>query len=179
MHALLRESLALTIALVFAAAAASKLLAWRELSGVVRNFRVLPRALVWPVSVALPPVEGAIAAGVLTEATRPLAGAAAALLFVVFGAALALNLHRGRREIDCGCFRSGLKQRVSAALVLRNLILAAAAAMLIPRIEGTALSPLEWLMAAGAAASLFLCYLSVGLVFPFARPGKPAAGGVS
>jgi hypothetical protein len=164
-NALLRESLALWIALVFAAAAAGKLMAWSELPGVVRNFRVLPRWLVLPVSMALPPLEAAIAAGVVVEAARPAAAMAAAVLLAVFGAALAINLHRGRREIDCGCFRSDLKQPITIALVLRNLMLVACALLLVPPGAGAVLSALEWAMAGGAAVTLFLCYLSIGGVF--------------
>jgi hypothetical protein len=170
LNALLTESLALLIAMVFAAAAMSKLWAWRELPGVVHNFRLLPSVLVVPVALVLPPLEIAIAAGLLMPGARSPAAACAALLFVVFAAALAMNLHRGRRQIDCGCFRSNLKQPISVAVVLRNLLLAVGALPLIPAGAMMRLSPPAWVVAGSGAATLFFCYLSVGVIFQAPPP---------
>lgn len=165
MNGLLTESLALLVAMVFAVAAVTKLSAWSELPGVIQNFRVLPRALALPAALVLPPLEMAAAVGILTPGTRAPAALTAALLFTVFGAALAINLHRGRRHIDCGCFRSALKQPLSAAVVVRNLVLAISALLLIPAGGDAMLSPLGWAAAGGGAVTLFFCYLSIGLVF--------------
>ncbi len=158
-------ALALLIALVFASAAIAKLAAWRELPGVVRNFRVLPQALIWPAAAVLPPLELAVAVGILIGRTRPSAAAAAALLFTLFGAALAINLLRGRRQIDCGCFRSGLRQPISIAVILRNVLLAACALLVLARGGTAVISSFAWAVAAAAAATLFLCYLCVGILF--------------
>jgi hypothetical protein len=172
LNAVLTESLALLVAMVFSIAAISKLTAWRELPGVVQNFRVLPRALALPAAFALPPLEIAIAVGTLFERTRSLAAIAAAILFLVFGAALAINLHRGRRQIDCGCFRSDLRQPISVAVILRNLILTVCALLLLSADgEASTLSPFAWAIAIGGAATLFLCYLSIGVIF---RPPPPS-----
>jgi hypothetical protein len=35
-----------------------------------------------------------------------------------------MAMARGQRLIDCGCFQSSLRQRLSGALILRNLLLA-------------------------------------------------------
>jgi hypothetical protein len=165
LNGVLSESLALLIALVFAIAAITKSMAWSELPGVVQNFRVLPNALALPVALVLPPLEIAIAVGILLKSTRSLAAASAALLFAIFAAALAINLYRGHRQIDCGCFRSGLKQPISVAVILRNMILVVCALLLLPNDEAPTLSPLAWAIASGGAATLFLCYLSIGLIF--------------
>jgi len=164
-NSLFSETLVLWIAMVFTMAAFGKLAAWGELAGVVQNFRVLPRSWALPVSFVLPPLEAAVAVGVLLPATRMAAAAGAAALFAVFGAALALNLYRGRRQIDCGCFRSGLKQLISGAAVVRNIVLTIAALLLAQSAGAATLSPLEWVMAVGAALTLMLCYLSVGFLF--------------
>jgi hypothetical protein len=119
---------------------------------------------------ALPPLEAAVALGLLVGATRPLAGAAAALLLGVFGMALAVNLARGRTSIDCGCFRSDLRQALSPALLVRNAVLMAAALCLVPVAGGAALPMPGYAVAGGAALCLFFCYLSVGLVFPGPTP---------
>ncbi len=165
MNSLFSETLVLWIAMVFMMAALGKLAAWGELAGVVQNFRVLPRSWALPVSFVLPPLEAAVAVGVLLPATRLIAAAGAAVLFAVFAAALAVNLFRGRRQVDCGCFRSGLKQPISGAVVVRNIVLTVAALVLVQSADVAILSSLQWVMAIGAALTLMLCYLSVGLLF--------------
>ena len=174
MPALLREAFAMWLALVFAAAAVGKIQGWSAWPGVVQNFHVLPRALIVPVAWALPPLEAAVALGLLFAASRPLAGSAAALLLCLFSTALAINLVRGRTSIDCGCFRSDLRQSLSPALLLRNAALLAAALALVPAGEPSALSALEYAIADGAALCLFFCYLSVGLLFPAGATVRPA-----
>jgi hypothetical protein len=186
----LTEALALLIALIFGAAAIAKLTAWRELPGIVQNFRVLPRALVTPVALILPLLEAAIAPGILINETRAIAALWAAGLFTIFGAALSVNYYRGRRHIDCGCFRSDLKQPISIAVIVRNGVLAVAALSLLSSggtavhfrsvlapsalasstlasstLALSALAPLAWAIAFAAALTLFLCYLSIGLLF--------------
>ena len=179
----LTEALALLIALIFAGAAIGKLTAWSELPGIVQNFRVLPRALAMPVALLLPLLEAAIAPSILIKETRPAAALSAAILFTVFGAALAMSYFRGRRHIDCGCFRSDLKQPISIAVIVRNGFLAVCALLLLPVGGTTALPPLAWAIAGAAALTLFLCYLSVGLLFQAPAPSYEdnfhAARGIS
>jgi Methylamine utilisation protein MauE len=179
----LTEAFALLIALIFAAAAITKLTGWSELPGVVRNFRVLPRALVMPVALLLPLLEAAIAASILIKETRPVAALSAAVLFAIFGAALTMNYSRGRRHIDCGCFRSDLKQPISIAVIVRNGFLTVCALLLLPTGGTAALSPLAWAIAVAAGLALFLCYLSVGVLFQASAPSYEdnfhAARGIS
>lgn len=48
----------------------------------------------------------------------------AAMLFAVYGAAMAINLFRGRTHIHCGCSGpSGAQKTIAWSLVLRNLVL--------------------------------------------------------
>lgn len=84
------------LALIFATAALSKLGHAEEFYGVVRNFRILPDRLSRVTALALPVVELAVAAGLLIAATAVPAALAAAALLAVFGAALAINVLRGR-----------------------------------------------------------------------------------
>lgn len=170
MPSIAQLSLMLLLGAIFALAAAGKLAAWHELSGVVQNFRLLPQRMVQPVTVLLPVAETAIAAGLQVPAARSAAAWGAAALLLMFAAALAINLRRGRREIDCGCFRSDLRQPVSTALVLRNLLLALSALALAAWPSTAVPQPVEWLLASAAAATLLACYLATGLVF---RPAPP------
>ncbi len=118
-------TLVLVLALVFLPSAWSKLRAPDEVLGVVENYRLVPAPLVAPVARALPVLEIGAGLGLLLPPTRGPGGLLAAGLFLVFALAMAINLGRGRTEIDCGCFLGRHKDRISWALVGRNLVLAA------------------------------------------------------
>jgi uncharacterized membrane protein YphA (DoxX/SURF4 family) len=148
------------LAMVFAGAAISKLQNAEEFHGVVRNFRILPRAVDGAFAFALPWIELAVAASLVTGFALVEGAAAAGTLLAVFAVAIAINIARGRTEIDCGCFRHGLRQKLSWSLVARNSVLAAAAVWITaqptwPR-EVTAY---DVAIAALAALSLVLTYL--------------------
>lgn len=117
------------LVVVFLAASVNKLRSLEIFEGVVYNFRLLPETLVKPVAYILPFLELAVAAALVVPATRGYSGWTAVILLGVFTVAVAINLLRGRREIDCGCFgskhmSSDLKQTLSWWLVLRNIVLA-------------------------------------------------------
>ncbi|MFN4135534.1 MAG: MauE/DoxX family redox-associated membrane protein [Novosphingobium sp.] len=107
----------------FLTAGIAKLRARGVFAGVVGNYRLLPDAMVPPFAAMLPPVEILIGA-MLLAGIRAVALPAAALL-LLFAGAMAVNIRRGRSHIDCGCGRSELRQPLSRALVIRNLVLAA------------------------------------------------------
>lgn len=153
-------SLRFLLAMVFAGAAASKLQNTEEFHGVVRNFRILPRAVDGAFAFALPWAELAVAASLLTGLGVAAGSAAAGVLLAVFAAAIAINIARGRTEIDCGCFRHGLRQRLSWALVLRNVALAAAAFWIAAQPEWLrAAEAYDIVIAALAASSALVLYM--------------------
>lgn len=165
----LTSTVSLVLATVFAAAAATKLRAPEVFAGVVENYRLLPAALVRPAALALPPAELAAAVGLLVPATRPAAAALAVLLLLLFAAAMAINLARGRREIDCGCFVGPLRQRVGWPLVGRNLLLAALGSpVTLADGGGRAMNGLDGLTIAAGTASLLLLYAASGRLFGLA-----------
>jgi hypothetical protein len=109
--------------LVFLSAAWGKVRHRPEFQGVVANYRLLPDLLVVPFALALPPIEAAVGALLPTGLLSPWTEAAAAALLALFALAMAVNLRRGRTDIDCGCFQSALKQTLSWTLVARNAAL--------------------------------------------------------
>jgi uncharacterized membrane protein YphA (DoxX/SURF4 family) len=111
------------VALIFLTAAYGKLRHWAVFQGVVANYRLLPEVLVAPVAYLLPPAEAVLGAALLLGAGSPWPEAAAASLLLLFAAAMGINIGRGRRHIDCGCFQSALKQSLSWKLVIRNVVL--------------------------------------------------------
>ena len=159
------------LALVFAVSAASKMRSWPEFAGAVQNYRLLPSAAVRPFAYALPVVETAVAGGLLVGPTRPYAAATAVALLALFALAMGINIARGRRHIDCGCFRAAFRQPLSWWLVSRNAMLASLA--FLSAAGGTLVRPLGWLdivTVAGAASALLALHLAGSYVLGPAPP---------
>lgn len=154
------------LAVMFFVAGLSKIRALDTFEGVVQNFRVLPAGMVRPFALALPTVEIAVAAALIIPATRLLGAVAACFLLLIFTIAIAVNLTRGRREIDCGCFSSELKQNLSGWLVARNLLLASCTLIVIGILTDAsapimATPPLQaWLLGVVSAGFVILIYLT-------------------
>lgn len=145
-------------ALVFVTAAAGKLKYRHELTGVVANYRLLPESLAAAAAWTVLGLE-VLAALLLASGVRAQAGAALAIgLLCVFALAMAINLARGRREIDCGCFQSGLRQTLSAGLIVRNLLLAAALAPVLAAATAAPAGPLQWADGLGAGLAAYALY---------------------
>jgi hypothetical protein len=93
-------------------------------------------------------------------------------LLLVFAAAMAINIRRGRTQIDCGCGLSALRQGLGWPLVARNLALAAVLGLRLA--DGAMLATTEMLVAAMSGVVLFLLYLFFNALN--ALPGRPASG---
>ena len=133
--ALRASALAAGIVLTFGALA--KLRDWPAFREAVAAYRLLPDPLVPIVALALPALEALAGAALLVEDLR-VAGAYVAIAVVgVATVAVAINVQRGRTNIDCGCGGVEGKQRLSWSLVARNGVLvgALAAATLVPAPE--------------------------------------------
>ncbi len=111
------------VSLVFLTAAYGKFRHWSVFQGVVANYRLLPEVLVAPAAYLLPPLEALLGAALLLGLASPWAELGAAALLLLFAVAMGINIARGRRHIDCGCFQSALKQSLSWKLVMRNVAL--------------------------------------------------------
>lgn len=163
---------ALLLAGIFLPSAWSKLRAMDELEGIVADYRLLPEPLVRPVARALPIAE--IAAGLLLlwPATRAAGALLAMALLLLFAFAMAVNLARGRREIDCGCFLGRQKERIGWLLVARNLLLVALAAPLTivePAAAPGLLDLLTVLFAAGSLLALYAAFSRLAGLAPLGR----------
>lgn len=160
-HPMILASAQAILMLVFLTGAWSKLRARETFEGVVYNYRLLPGFAVAPVSYLLPLTELAIGLGLAFAVARPYAAVGAVLLLAVFNIAIAINIGRGRREIDCGCFSSVLKQRLSGGLIVRNLVLMILAAWLAWGASQTGAAVwLDWLV--GLAAALVAIFVYMG-----------------
>ncbi len=109
-------------------------------AATIDDYRLLSEGSGVRIARALAVLEVSVGFFILLPFTRVPALSVAALLLLVYGAAMALNLLRGRRDIDCGCAGAGQLHRLSAALVLRNVLLAVAALAA----AGASAEPAHW-----------------------------------
>ena len=161
-----------SLALLFAVASAHKLRALSEFAETLSGYRVLPAMLVRPASRLVPVLEGLVAAGLLIRPARESASLAGAVLLAIYAVAMALNLLRGRRQLDCGCLGPGGGGVVSVALVWRNVLMA----LTLAAAGGTRWSSrrMDWLdlgTALAAACAMALLYVAAnGLLASAAHP---------
>jgi uncharacterized membrane protein YphA (DoxX/SURF4 family) len=149
----------IVVGLMFVVGGLTKLMRWRELRGIVRGYRLLHSALV-PLAVALlPPVELLVGATLIVGVAAPWSPLSAASLLVIFAAAMAINLRRGRTEIDCGCFGATLRQRLDWRMVWLNLFLAIL--LLGSAVSAAPVTAQLWVAALPAGIVLFILYLAL------------------
>lgn len=164
--------LRLLLAGIFALAAFSKLRQREVFEGIVADYRILPAALVAPFARVLPFVELAAAALVLVPATVAAGAVLAALLLAAFAAAMAVNILRGRTDIDCGCFLGALPRRIGWPLVVRNLLLVLGSLALLLPVAPRALVWLDAVSVAGALVVVGASYAATSRMFELAWPGE-------
>jgi len=162
--------------LVFATAAAEKLRHRAVLRGVISNYRLLPDFAVAPVAALQAPVELVLGLMLLTGVAQPYAPLGAMTLLLLFAAAMAINIKRGRSHIDCGCGGVSLRQPLRWSLIVRNVLLTV---LLLPSLAATDSVALPVLAAgAGAGIAFFLLYTVANALAALPRPeasGTPVA----
>src|SRR5438067_13576444 len=100
------------VGLVFLLAAVQKIQHWRLLAGVIANYRLLPGWTVGLVAALLPPLEMLVAVVLLSAGLQPWPAIAGIALLLVFAAAMAVNVARGRVPIACGFGQDFLAQQL-------------------------------------------------------------------
>jgi len=149
--------LRIALVLLFAVAALHKARDLRAFASTVEGYALLPIPLVRLSAPLL--VSAELATLVLLVARAPLGPAAALSLLFVYSLAIAVNLARGRRDIDCGCLGpAGAGQHLSGWLLARNAVLAGTAALLLLPETTRVVSWIDWISVAGGAATIVLLW---------------------
>lgn len=121
--------LRIALSVVFAVAGITKLIDQKGTREAVKNFGA-PQSLVSEVSFLLPIAELLTAAGLLLVPTTRLSAFAALLLLSMFVIVISVNLARGRTH-DCHCFGQLHSRPLGWATVVRNLIFALGAGLVL------------------------------------------------
>ncbi len=146
------------LAFVLLRAALHKATGLGVFEGIVADYRLAPSALSGPIAKTLLALEALCVALLLWPGSSQIGALLAAVLLLLYAAAMAANLIRGRSFIDCGC--GGQSESLSWALVARNLALTA---ILIPTARGMTggLNTSETVVAFGAAITVWLLWLVI------------------
>lgn len=150
------------LALLFFMAARHKLRDNRRFEAQLAAYQLVPESLLRVSAKTLPWLEMSLVFMLLIPFTRPLAASLAATLLVVYALAMAVNLQRGRSEIDCGC--GDTPQPLSWLLLVRNAVLASGAMMLVMPVTTRAITTLDLIFVALFTAVLAMAYLMVELL---------------
>jgi hypothetical protein len=149
------------LALLFVAAAGHKLRDPGRFRATLADYRLLPAGIVSPAAVLLVGAEVAVAGALLAPACRTAGQLGAAGLLLLYGGAIAINLVRGRRHIDCGCAGPAARQPISEWLVARNAVLVALALVGLLPVRPRGLVWVDALTVAAATAFLAAAHASV------------------
>jgi hypothetical protein len=150
-----------TLALLFLVAASHKLRDLSRFRATLTEYQLLPTMFVAPVAALVVGVELAVAGALATAALRTPGLVAAAAVLVVYGNAVAVNLARGRRHIDCGCAGPATRQPISGWLVVRNTVLAAGALASLAPVRPRPLVWVDALTVVAATAVLAALYAAL------------------
>lgn len=115
------------LALLFASAAMHKLRDLPVFRASLAAYELVPNGLVRALSVLVLACEAAVAVALLAAWTSPVPPFVAGGLLLLYSSAIAINLVRGRGDIDCGCAGPKRRRPLGFGLVARNLVLLAAA----------------------------------------------------
>src|SRR5207253_3426223 len=155
-------------ALLFLVAASHKLRDPGRFRTTLAEYRLLPGAVVPLAAMVVIGVEVVVAIALVASPRRAPGPVAAAAVLVVYGAAIAVNLARGRWDIDCGCAGPAVRRPITGWLVARNAVLAAAALAGLAPVHPRALLWVDAVTVAGATAALAACYASLDRVIAYA-----------
>ncbi len=151
---IIRVLLALGLGSVFLASAVPKMRHPKNFMLAVIEYRVLPFTLSRLFALILPALELLIALLLVSGSFVRFAALSYALLMLIFVTGVSVNLRRGR-DLNCHCFGSHHKRKITAGLVALDLLLCMSALLLV------ALTPSWW----GSEQWSFMLYIGLA---PFA-----------
>ncbi len=146
-----------SLALLFFMAARHKMSDRLRFQAQLGAYCLVPDAMLPATSRTLPWLEMALVFLLLIPATRAPAAAGAAALLAVYALAMAINIRRGRREIDCGC--GGEPQTLSVVLLGRNVVLIVGALLLMLPVSERMITAVDIGVVALLTATFAMSYL--------------------
>ncbi len=156
--AALRATLRCALALLWLAAASHKLRDPARFRDAFAGYQLAPAMAVRALAAFVPCLELALGLWLLIPGTGAAPALATAALLACYAIAIAANLLRGRRSIDCGC--GARAQPLGEGLVVRNAVVVAIALAAALPANGRALVGLDAATIVGGTAALITLYVA-------------------
>jgi hypothetical protein len=169
--------IAMGFALMFALAALHKIDDRNMFLSILKAYKIIPRFMLRACALSIPMLELMLALGWLQAgllgSSYPMVAVLSTCLLVVYGLAIAINLLRGRTNIDCGCSLASAKkstgddkgnesrQSISINLVWRNACLALLTLTALTPITARQLGAIDYIGLTGALLVFVLLYASL------------------
>jgi hypothetical protein len=157
------KAISIGCGLLFLLAALHKLSAMQEFGAILRDYEVLPGAIVPVVGKLIPFVEIALGCAWLLLDQVTAIAIASAMLLAMYTSAIAINLFRGRVHIGCGCGIAGTAkadQPLTVGLVIRNLSLTAMALIAALPVSERDLGLLDYATLLASVLAVSLLYIA-------------------
>jgi hypothetical protein len=154
-----------SVALLFASAAVHKLRDLKRFDEIFSAYGLAPMISGARISWIVPLLELAVAAGLAVKVSRPYAGVLGIILLSAYGAAIAVNLRRGHRDLACGCGGPDERRTIAAWMVWRNVLLALAAAAVFAPWTARQLAVTDGITIAFGLLTVALVYLCIDQLF--------------
>jgi hypothetical protein len=152
------------LAVLMAAAAFHKVSDPAAFMRTLRDYRLLPQWLAPVAALGLVSAELLVGAALLVPKLSTPAALACAALLVVYSLAIAVNLARGRRDIDCGCLGPRGRQPLSGGLLARNGALVVACMLAALPQSGRALGWIDGVSIVGGLVVVLLLFSALASV---------------
>lgn len=152
------------MSLLMLAAGSSKLRRRVGHARVIDAYALLPAGAGRWLAPLLGALECAVGAALWLPALRSCAAATLFALLLLYSGAIALNLLRGRRDIDCGCGGSRWHVPLSGWLLVRNALLLLVALALFAAPGTLPHGARDWLAALAIAGLAALAYNGLGFL---------------
>jgi hypothetical protein len=154
----IQTALRLALGLLFLTSAWHKIRDFARFRSALANYRILPPRWATASGAAFAAAELCVGFSLLAAAAPRTAALAAAALLGIYSGAIALNLARGRREIDCGCAGPRARRPLSAGLLARNAVLIFLAALCALPLADRTFVWIDALTVTASVASMALLY---------------------
>ncbi len=129
--------------------------------GILGNYVLLPTVYGRPLAFLLGALEIGVGLAMLMPITRMYGGKVATAMLLIYLLAMAANLLRGRKAMDCGCSGPLHRQALSVSHLVRNLLLACLAWIGASTPAGRSLIGMDWILVIAAPTAGMLFYLIV------------------
>ena len=149
-------------AALLGSAAVHKIRDFDDFAQVFAAYEIAPARGSRVLAALVPAIEFAAAFALPWTRTHRVAGLCSAGLIALYGAAIAWNLARGRRDLDCGCGAPRERRRITAWMVWRNALIAAVlgAAAVLPW-SARPFAPVDGLTLGGGLIAVAALYLAL------------------